>query len=414
LNWIYGLTAILIFAAMATISSEAIDFTLDIYGNANMDDTIDEEDAAFLEAIIGGSEQPTKLSDANLDGKIDASDVEQVKSIIAGTEEAITIIDGVGRNVTIEKPVESVVVFWGATAEVIKSFGEKERIIGVSDDIMEQPRLFPDLTKLPSIGKTKEPDVEKIVKLSPDLVINNEYTNPELIKTLEESGQTIIGSPNHGDPIRCLQANTQLQYVLGATDRSEEYLNWYRDYLQTIEERVAGLPEDEKPTAFYCWKNKDSVLSSSGKDCNTKRLIDFVAARDITADLPGDYIDVDPEFVIKQNPSIIVNEVFRPDAGTEIDDRSQADKRIEAFTNKTAYENIEAVKNDDIYVIYVGILSHNGWIGAVYLAKLFHPDLFQDMDPIAINQEYLTRFQGVDFDVKKEGVLFYPIPESWQ
>ena len=42
------------------------------------------------------------------------------------------------------------------------------------------------------------------------------------------------------------------------------------------------------------------------------------------------------------------------------------------------------------------------------MAKWFHPDLFKDLDPEAIHQEYLTRFQNLDYDLDKNGVFVYP------
>ena len=50
-----------------------------------------------------------------------------------------------------------------------------------------------------------------------------------------------------------------------------------------------------------------------------------------------------------------------------------------------------------------------GWLmGIAYCAKWFHPDLFEDFDPQAIHQEYLDRFQRLDFDVSEHGVFVYP------
>jgi iron complex transport system substrate-binding protein len=48
------------------------------------------------------------------------------------------------------------------------------------------------------------------------------------------------------------------------------------------------------------------------------------------------------------------------------------------------------------------------FIGVAYLAKFFYPDLFTDLDPQAIHQEYLTRFQRLDYDLDKHGVFVYP------
>lgn len=49
----------------------AADYTLGIFGNANMDDTIDEDDISYVEGIIDGTSEETQLADANYDGTID-------------------------------------------------------------------------------------------------------------------------------------------------------------------------------------------------------------------------------------------------------------------------------------------------------------------------------------------------------
>ena len=54
-------------------------FTLGIYGNANMDGTIDEMDIAYVEGVINATNASTNLSDANYDGKVDSSDLDQIR-----------------------------------------------------------------------------------------------------------------------------------------------------------------------------------------------------------------------------------------------------------------------------------------------------------------------------------------------
>lgn len=43
-----------------------------------------------------------------------------------------------------------------------------------------------------------------------------------------------------------------------------------------------------------------------------------------------------------------------------------------------------------------------------YMAKWFYPELFEDLDPQAIHQEYLTEIQGLDYDLNEHGVFVNP------
>ncbi len=43
-------------------------------------------------------------------------------------------------------------------------------------------------------------------------------------------------------------------------------------------------------------------------------------------------------------------------------------------------------------------------VGSLYLAKWFHPDLFEDIDPEAVHRELVQKFYGLEL----EGVYVYP------
>ena len=61
----------------------AYDFTLSVYGNANMDDIIDEDDITYLKGIISGVNEKTQFADANYDGIVNEDDISRIESIKA-------------------------------------------------------------------------------------------------------------------------------------------------------------------------------------------------------------------------------------------------------------------------------------------------------------------------------------------
>jgi hypothetical protein len=62
--------------------------TLEIYGNANEDDTIDMRDLTYVKLIFFGKKPETELADAKYDGKINPLDFIQIKLITVGKENA--------------------------------------------------------------------------------------------------------------------------------------------------------------------------------------------------------------------------------------------------------------------------------------------------------------------------------------
>jgi iron complex transport system substrate-binding protein len=394
-----------------------MDYTLEVFGNANMDETIDQGDIEFLKAVINGTESPTRLTDANHDEKIDEKDVDQVELILGGIESEIIINDALNRTVTVKRPVERVIPLRLAIAEAMVAIGADDKVVGVGSDTAEQPVLFPELSQRPNVGKPSlgKADIERIISLKPNLVLVNEYEDLEQIKKLEGADVTVISSECHGDLLNSISAARRLGYILGVADKAEEYTNWYGGYLDNISSRVEVLSDEEKPRVFYYWNwgEEDGPLGTSGKECPVSPLISFAGGRDIADNMPGEYIEVDPEWVMEQNPSLVVRELMYKEAGYDVFNATIAQKKVLGFANRTSFSNIDAVKNGNVHVIAVNILSDNSWIGTVYLAKLLQPDLFQDFDPRAVHQEYLTRFLHLDFDVNKQGLFLYPVPEDW-
>jgi len=154
-----------------TGSDSSAGYILHIFGNANMDENIDEQDLACIQGIINGKEKATELADADLNGKIDQSDIDQVKSIINGTEKEITIIDSGNRTVKVKQPLERLVIYTHQCAEILQLLGVDDKVVGVRDTFAEQPNRFPKLSKVQSIGNGGEPDVEAVLKAKQDAVI---------------------------------------------------------------------------------------------------------------------------------------------------------------------------------------------------------------------------------------------------
>ena len=141
-------------------------------------------------------------------------------------------------------------------------------------------------------------------------------------------------------------------------------------------------------------------------------IVDICGGRDIFGDIFGHIID--PEVVIERNPDIIIKKVKGADAGYEYDadDTSKIEAIREELMNRPELAEVAAVKNGKVYAIDGSDLSYGPDypIAMAYWAKWFQPDLFDDLNPKAIHQEYLMEFQGFDYDLDKHGVFVYPEP----
>ncbi len=387
-------------------SASASDYTLEIFGNANMDETIDENDITYVEGIIKGTNAATNLSDANCDGKVDENDILQIEQIMAGEEEGLIIIDSADRTVTVERPIESIVSLSHTSAEVIKILGAEDRIIGVEKNVADKNIFFQDLSKLPVVKSGSSPDYEKILELKPDLVIGQQTYASEYAEKLD-SRLTVVGLGFY-QPGRMSQEIAMLGYLLGRTEEAYEFIDFYESYLETIQQRVSEVPKEDR-VRVYLEQNKD--FTASGNGSGASKLCEMAGGINVAVDLVGSYPVVDPEWVIAEDPDVIVKSVNHGNkyAGYEKDTTEEIEALRTSLMNRGGWKMIGAVKNDRVLVWSDSISSKPSFfVGVSYLAKWFYPDLFEDLDPQVIHQEYLTRFQRLDFDLDKHGVFVYP------
>ena len=130
----------------------------------------------------------------------------------------------------------------------------------------------------------------------------------------------------------------------------------------------------------------------------------------IAEDIKVSWAMVDAEWVIEQNPDIIVAGVSSRDS-YGADDPSEMAAIREDILNRPELAKVTAVKTGRIYIIDhldISVGGSSTLIGTAYCAKWFHPELFEDLNPEVIHQEYLDRFQRIEYDLDEHGVFAYP------
>ena len=383
------------------------DYVLDIYGNANEDDTIDMRDLTYVKLIFFGKKPETELADAKYDGKINPLDFIQIKLIIVGKEKELTIVDSLDRIVTVKKPVTRIIILVSAGADAIRVLGAENSVAGVSSSIAKEKVLLPVMSEAENVGSFRNPDCEAILALEPDIVIAYEKDCIKLEKKLKPY-VTVFSL--EFSILKTPEGIRKFGYILDNRKKGEEFIEWYEDHIDEIKERTEELSEDDKPRVFLD-KHVRFPPKALTAASSHHLMCGIAGGINIAADLlGGTSVGVDSEWVIEQNPDIIVGYVFSSlPSGYGVDDMTGIKAKREEIMKRPGWEYIKAVKDEDVYLIASDISAGQRVIGTAYMAKLFHPDLFEDLDPQAIHQEYLDRFQRIDYDLNGHGVFVYPL-----
>jgi iron complex transport system substrate-binding protein len=343
----------------------------------------------------------------------DVGDAAYVYAYWSG--EPKTIVDQADRTVTVLKPIERLAVTHREQFEQLRAIKVPTDII-ISGErqiltMCEYKIYFAELQDRPDIGSFHRSNPELILELCPDAIIVTSARRVAAIEVFEAAGIPVIcvveTERNYVENIRLLG------YIFGKKDEAEEYIDWRVDRLNSIEERVENIPEEDKPKVYIEWGSWSPY--STTKEAGSR--IATMGGRCIFGgEVSG---TVNAEEVAKQNPDIIIiiGGCTRGGAyggsGYSTDDVTDLKEIREKLMSREELKDVPAVKTGKVYVMSHYITGtgccHGGrdFVQEAYLAKWFNPTYFEDFDPKAIHQEYLTRFQGLDWDLDEHGVYVY-------
>ncbi|MDF0591294.1 ABC transporter substrate-binding protein [Candidatus Methanocrinis natronophilus] len=399
---------------MAVTPAIAAEYPLGIFGNANMDGTIDEADIEYVRGIIDGRYEATQLADANRDGKIDEDDIAHIERIISGDESSLTLntfsIHEEAKVVTVHKPVERIVVLAISGGEAIRIVNSADKVVGVGSGFSEDKNkaIFPHLSQRPQVGTWSNPDIEAIVSLNPDLVIADvRWPDPELLEDKLQGFDIPVVRMGFTYPDFSIQEMIALGYILDERDSAVEFAEFMIGHLNLIDNRLSTLSEGEKPRVYPMY----SIYKPGSEGSIVHMLCHRAGGINVAADLRGGtggmYPEIDPEWLIVADPEAIFQ--WSSPGGYNVDDPSKMEEEWKRITSTPELADVTAIKDQRVLLLTTEITSRPCWfVSLAHIAKFLQPDIFEDLDPQAVHQEYLTRFQGLNYDLDEHGVFVYP------
>ncbi len=403
--------------SLAVMPAGASDYMLGIFGNANMDDTIDEDDIAYVEGIIDGTNERTELADANYDSEIDEEDITQIEQIIRGEEEELTLIDMIDRTVTVPRPIERVVSGPPDPTRLIVALGEGNKLVGINSYgstclCYNSPEVAPicaaevcggKLFELPVVGWCVSIDnAELTLSLEPDVIFayGASSTYSDAANTLQEqTGIPVVCVKSGGHKFEELyEAAELLGIILTKEDEAQEIVTFVQEKIDEVGEVTSEIPDDEKPTVYFASRGVEPSAYFGGVTTTTNfyEPLDIAGGINVAKDCgtsPGAAVDVSKEQIIAWNPDIII---VAHSFDTPLDEVND----VEVILSDPDLQTLDAVKNHRVYFSMYpyccGTPQDRNLANMMYLAKLFHPEEFEDLDVEEEGNEIYEKFLGVD------------------
>ena len=394
--------------------------TLEIYGNANEDDTIDMRDLTYVKLIFFGKKPETELADAKYDGKINPLDFIQIKLIIVGKEKELTLIDSAERTVTVNMPVKNVMLLI-CEAEAFRLLGAQNKVFGVNKyTVMLHQEDLPELSKKPNLGSPySTPDYEKILEIADqtegqDIVIAYSKYPIDIDDKLGPIEGIKVVKFRFYEP-DFVPRFKQLAIMLGEREKGREYLDWRENIFNQIEDQIQEISPGERVKVFSD-ESSDGHFDTSGiPNAASNALIRSAGGKSISEDLGIPHTIVDPEWVLKEDPEVIVSHARNAQnvVGVKLgynselsaDDYPKLEEARQELMGTYGLNGTKAVKNGRVYFIADDVMfGPQCPVGLMYLAKWFYPERFADLNPEEQNREYFEEFM----DLKYLGIWVYP------
>ncbi len=321
-----------------------------------------------------------------------------------------TIEDSAERNVTICKPITRIITLTSDGAEGVRTLGAVDNIVGVTEMINKDGKeYFPELENKPSVGTWKEFDYEEIVELAMNstdgvvpgvLVISYVSKVPEVEEKLSSfENIAVVGLDLYRE--ETLDAEiVKLGYLLEREEAAQDFIDWRQEKIATVKSAVDGL---EKPKVYIEKGSSTGTgeLGTYGKGSAFNLFCEIAGGNNVASHFDTTYPKVDWEWVIDQDPDIIIKEEPR----TFLEVTSKAEAMRAEVLNRPGAENMSAIKNDRVYILNRKMdYGLENVVGLTYWAKIFHPNT--SLDPELVYRDYLEKYQGLKYSEDK--MVVYP------
>jgi iron complex transport system substrate-binding protein len=290
-----------------------------------------------------------------------------------------TVKDDLGRTVSIPRKVERVISLQPEATRLIVALGCSEKLVGLDYFLSKFDRLFvhlfPGSRNIPVVAyEDTSVNLESVIRLNPDVIFASPYDAhiPDSLQTKTGTPVVAISSLGHLDKL--LNETLLVGRVLGKSARAEQLVAYFKETTGRVEKVVRAVPRDGRPRAYLAFW---SMLTRTPVSYDPVDIAGGLnVARSLAPSYPGsDGAVVSVENIVRWNPDIIlVHGNYAP---------AERKVTIESVLGDRRLQSVRAVRDKRVFYTF-GFWSW--WdpaevmVETLYLAKVFYPDRFRDLD----------------------------------
>ncbi|WP_431027197.1 ABC transporter substrate-binding protein [Lysinibacillus sp. LZ02] len=256
---------------------------------------------------------------------------------------------------TIEgKPQRVVTLYQGAT-DTILEFDVKP--VGVVESWVQVPMyeyIKEELKDVPFVGQETQPNLEEIAALKPDLIIATQIRHEEIYEQLSQIAPTIVNTTIYDFK----ETTTLIGQALGEEEKADSLIADWEARVADFKEKIASTENWPLSTAVLNYREDHARIYVTGFAGSILTELDFNGPKD----LQGENLEIvkltDKEGIPQMNADVIFQ---------FMEDNEAVKKTHEEWTAHPLYQNLDAVKNNQVYTVDEVAWNMAGGLQAAHL-----------------------------------------------
>ena len=285
-------------------------------------------------------------------------------TLVQAGDYPLTITDDLDKQMTIQQQPTRIISLAPSHTETLFALGVDDNLIGVT----QQANYPAETAQIEKVGSIKEPNLEKVIALKPDLVLAAGVTPKGVVHKLRRLDIKVIGLNSHSIE-GIIDDIALIAKVTGADKKGREITTEMRNKLNKIKKVVKENVESEgRPKVFYeIWNDP---LYTAGPNTFINDLIALAGGVNIAQDAKGKWPQYNLESLLAENPEVYITSNHNQDKKTTKNSIKKRDK----------FQEIKAIKQGRILVLNSDLVNRASpriILGLEKIAEVIHPDLFK-------------------------------------
>ncbi|MYL18299.1 ABC transporter substrate-binding protein [Halobacillus litoralis] len=210
--------------------------------------------------------------------------------------------------------------------------------VGIADDNDEERIIEPIREKIEdytSVGTRKQPSLEVISSLEPDLIIADMQRHKDIYDQLSDIAPTIILPSLAADYDGIIDSFQTVSTAMGMEDKGEEVL---ADHKEKMEELRSQVPEDENRSVLPAVV-ADSGYFAHNMESYTGSLLESIGLKNAIQSGDDRYNKINLEQLVEFDPDVM----FHMSSGDQT--------VVTEWENNDLYQDISAVENGEVHEV---------------------------------------------------------------